>query len=128
MQQASKALAGFGIAELQDGITSTKHVVHRSDGKVVGEWGLMKWGRSPTKTIPRRRNVHVPRQSLRNELLHVLGGSDQVQWNHRFMNYQECEGYMDLSFQVGREGLDKDDPSGILWLERTAFAVLSGNN
>ncbi len=103
MQQASKALAGFGLSELQEGITSTKHVVHRSDGKVVGEWGLRKWGRSTTKAIPRRRNVHVPRQALRNELLQALGGADRVQWSHRFMDYQEREGHVDLRFQVGRD-------------------------
>ena len=101
MQQASKALAAFGISELQEGITSTKHVVHRSDGTVVGEWGLRKWGRSATKGIPKKRNVHVPRQSLRNELLQALGGPDQVQWNHRLLDYQECEAHVDLRFQVG---------------------------
>ena len=102
MQQASKALACFGLSGLREGITSTKHVVHRSDGTVLGEWGMRKWGRSATKAIPKRRNVHVPRQSLRNELLQMLGGSDQVQWSHRFMDYQESEGQVDLRFQVGR--------------------------
>ncbi|MEE9369272.1 MAG: NAD(P)/FAD-dependent oxidoreductase [Pontiella sp.] len=103
MQQASKALACFGISELREGMTSTKHVVHKSDGTVIGEWGMRKWGRAPTKAIPKRRNVHVPRQSLRNELLHVLGGSDQVHWNHRFVDYQEGEGQVDLRFQVGQD-------------------------
>jgi salicylate hydroxylase len=103
MQQASKALEGLGIPDLHEGITSTKHVVHSSDGKVVGEWGLRKWGRSAAKAIPKRRNVHVPRQVLRNELLQALGGHDQVQWSHQFVDYQECEGHVELSFQVGRE-------------------------
>lgn len=101
MQQASKALAGFGISKLLEGIISTRHVVHKSDGTVVGEWGMRKWGRSAMKAIPKKRNVHVPRQSLRKELLQVLGGPDQVQWNHRFLDYQEHEGHVDLRFQVG---------------------------
>jgi 2-polyprenyl-6-methoxyphenol hydroxylase-like FAD-dependent oxidoreductase len=103
MQQASKALAGFGISKLQEGITSTKHVVHRSDGTVVGEWGMRKWGRSETKAIPKGRNVHVPRQSLRKELLQALGGADQVQWNHQFLDYRECAEHVDIRFQVGSE-------------------------
>ena len=103
MQQATKALEGFGIAKLQAGITSTKHVVHRPDGKVVGEWGLRKWGRSDAKASPRRRNVHVPRQSLRYELLQALGGHDRVQWSHRLVDTQECEGHVNLSFEVGSE-------------------------
>lgn len=103
MQQASKALEGFGISELREGIHSAKHVVHRPDGTVVGEWGFRKWGRSDAKVSPRRMNVHVARQSLRNELLQALGGHDMVQWSHRFVEYQECEGHVDLSFQVGSD-------------------------
>jgi 2-polyprenyl-6-methoxyphenol hydroxylase-like FAD-dependent oxidoreductase len=103
MQQASKALGAFGIAELQEGISSTRHVVHKSDGTEVGEWGMRKWGRSQTKATPKRRNVHIPRQSLRNELLQALGGSEQVQWNHRFIDYREHEGHVDLHFQVGSD-------------------------
>jgi 2-polyprenyl-6-methoxyphenol hydroxylase-like FAD-dependent oxidoreductase len=103
MQQATKALEGFGISELQAGITSTKHVVHRPDGTVVGEWGLRKWGRSAAKASPRRRNVHIPRQSLRYELLQALGGHDRVQWSHRLVDIQEREGHVDLSFQVGND-------------------------
>ncbi len=101
MQQASKALEGFGISKLHEGIYSAKHVVHRPDGTVVGEWGFRKWGRTDAKILPRRMNVHIARQSLRNELLQALGGHDMVQWNHRFLSYQECEDHVDLSFQVG---------------------------
>jgi len=103
MQQASKALEGFGISKLHEGIYSAKHVVHRPDGTVVGEWGFRKWGRTDAKILPRRMNVHIARQSLRNELLQALGGHDMVQWNHRFLNYQEREGHVDLSFQVGHD-------------------------
>lgn len=101
MQQASKALEGFGISGLREGIHSAKHVVHRPDGTVVGEWGFRKWGRSDAKVSPRRMNVHIARQSLRNELLQALGGHDMVQWSHQLVDYQECEEHVDLNFQVG---------------------------
>jgi len=114
MQQATKALEGFGISELQAGITSTKHVVHRPDGTVVGEWGLRKWGRSDAKASPRRRNVHLPRQSLRYELLQAMGGHGSVQWSHRLVNYQACEGHVDLSFQVGGDASVKKDQADIV--------------
>lgn len=114
MQQATKALEGFGISELQAGITSTKHIVHRADGTVVGEWGLRKWGRSDAKGSPRRRNVHVARQSLRKELLQALGGNDQVQWSHRLVDFQEHEGHMDLSFKVGSDASIKTVQADII--------------
>ena len=101
MQQATKALEGFGITDLPEGITSTKHVVHRADGTVLGEWGLRKWGRSDAKAPPRRRNVHIPRQSLRKELLQALGGHDEVQWNHRLIDYRPGKNQVELDFQVG---------------------------
>lgn len=100
MQQATKALECFGISKLQAGITSTKHVVHRPDGSVVGEWGLRKWGRSDTKASPRRHNIHLPRQSLRHELLQALGGHDKVQWNHRLLSYEECGSHATLRFEA----------------------------
>ncbi|MGJ8650992.1 MAG: FAD-dependent oxidoreductase [Opitutaceae bacterium] len=114
MQQATKALEGFGISELQAGITSTKHVVHRTDGTMVGEWGLRKWGRSDAKASPRRRNVHVPRQALRKELLQALGGDDKVQWSHRLLDYQANEGQLDLSFQVESDDLVKKVQADII--------------
>lgn len=99
MQQASKALEGFGISELKAGITSTKHVVHTTDGVVIGEWGLRKWGRPEVKAAPSRQNVHIPRQALRRELLDALGGDDQVLWNHQFVSFDESGEGVRLSFQ-----------------------------
>ena len=40
LQQASKAIEGLGIFSLEEGITSTRHVVHTTDGKIIGEWGF----------------------------------------------------------------------------------------
>ena len=49
LQQASRVIEGLGILWLEAGVTSTKHVVHTTDGKVIGEWGLRKWGRDAAK-------------------------------------------------------------------------------
>jgi 2-polyprenyl-6-methoxyphenol hydroxylase-like FAD-dependent oxidoreductase len=100
-QQATRVIEGLGILSLEAGVTSTKHVVHTTDGKVIGEWGLRKWGRDAAKPSPRRTNVHIARQSLRLALLEQLGGHDAVQWGHQLVDVKECEGDgVDLSFDV----------------------------
>ncbi|KAL3942351.1 MAG: hypothetical protein SGBAC_003450 [Bacillariaceae sp.] len=101
LQQASRALAAFGIQALKDGVTSTKHVVHTPDGKQVGEWGLRKWGRDKDKKPPKRQNVHIARQALRRELLDALGGEERVCWGHKLVDMVENQknGKFELSFQ-----------------------------
>lgn len=89
LQQASKAIKGLGIASLKDGIVSTKHVVHTTDGKIVGEWGMRKWLPSELKTSPKKTNMHISRQALRLELLEQLGGHDEVQWGHQLVDFKE---------------------------------------
>lgn len=104
MQQASKALRRFGILELQGGITSTKHVVHQQDGKVVGEWGLRKWGRPEDKKEPKRQNIHIARQALRYQLWQaavLAGNNDSIRWNHRLVSFVEKDDGIDLEFLVG---------------------------
>jgi len=104
LQQASKAIAGLGILSLDEGVISTRHVVHTTEGKVIGEWGMRKWLSSDPKKSPRRTNVHIARQSLRMALLKQLGGHDAVQWGHQLIGYKECETEgIDLSFQVDGE-------------------------
>jgi 2-polyprenyl-6-methoxyphenol hydroxylase-like FAD-dependent oxidoreductase len=50
---------------------------------------------------PRRKNVHIPRQSLRLALLEQLGGHNAVQWGHRLVDFKQCEDKsVELSFQV----------------------------
>lgn len=100
MQQASKALRRLGILELRGGITSTKHVVHQQDGKIVGEWGLRKWGRPHDKKQPKRQNVHIARQALRYQLWRAAG-NDNIRWNHRLSSFVETKEGVDLSFTVG---------------------------
>jgi len=101
LQQASKAIAGLGIFSLKQGVTSTKHIVHTTDGKVIGEWGIRKWMESETNTAAKRSNIHIARQSLRLALLEQLGGDSMVQWNHQLVDFKESESEgINLSFIV----------------------------
>ena len=100
LQQASKAIEGFGIFSLKEGVVSTRHLVHTPDGKVVGEWGLRKWLPSAQKTTPRRTNVHIARQSLRMGLLKQLG-EQAVQWSHQLVDYKQNESGVELNFEAG---------------------------
>jgi 2-polyprenyl-6-methoxyphenol hydroxylase-like FAD-dependent oxidoreductase len=104
LQQASKAIEGLGIFSLVEGVMSTRHVVHTTEGKVIGEWGSRNLAEAQVKTSPKRINVHIARQSLRSALLEQLGGHDAVQWGHQLVGFEQCEGEgVDLSFQVGAE-------------------------
>ncbi|QBO58503.1 FAD-dependent monooxygenase [Chryseobacterium salivictor] len=104
LQQASKAIEGFGIFNLEKGVVSTRHLVHTPEGKIVGEWGMRKWLETDAnaKTSPKRTNIHIARQSLRLALLGQLGGKKMIQWNHQLLGFKENkEGGIDLHFQVG---------------------------
>lgn len=101
LQQASKAIEELGIFSLEEGVISTRHVVHTTEGKVIGEWGIRKWIQSEVKPAPKRTNVHIARQSLRLALLEQLGRHTAVQWGHQLLGFEEREGDgVDLSFQV----------------------------
>lgn len=104
LQQASKAIEGLGVFELEAGLVSTRHVVHTTDGKVLGEWGIRKWGRSDDKVKPKRTNIHIARQSLRAALLEQLGGDDAVQWGHQLIDLKDNkDDRVDLRFEVAGE-------------------------
>lgn len=104
LQQASKAIEGLGIFSLEEGVISTKHIVHTAEGKIIGEWGNRKWVQSDAKTAQKRSNVHIARQSLRLALLEQLGGDDTVQWGHQLLDFNECDdNSIDLRFQVNGE-------------------------
>ena len=104
LQQASKAIEGLGVFSLEEGVVSTRHLVHTTEGKVIGEWGIRKWMQTDVKTSPKRTNIHIARQSLRLALLDQLGGHDMVQWGHQLIDFKECEGEgVNLSFQVNGE-------------------------
>ncbi|WP_281322736.1 FAD-dependent oxidoreductase [Flavobacterium aestivum] len=104
LQQASKAIEGFGIFSLDEGVISTRHLVHTTEGKVIGEWGIRKWLQSDTKTSPKRTNVHIARQSLRLALLKQLGEHNAVQWGHQLIDFKKSEGNcINLNFNVNGE-------------------------
>lgn len=104
LQQASKAIEGLGIFSLQDGVVSTRHLVHTTEGKVIGEWGIRKWISPDAKKSPKRTNIHIARQSLRLALLKQLGGHEAVQWGHQLLDYKESENEgINLNFQVNGE-------------------------
>jgi 2-polyprenyl-6-methoxyphenol hydroxylase-like FAD-dependent oxidoreductase len=104
LQQASKAIEGLGLFSLEEGVISTRHLVHTTDGKVIGEWGMRKWMQTEAKKSPKRTNVHIARQSLRLALLEQLGGHDAVQWGHQLVDFKETEGEgIELSFEVNSE-------------------------
>ncbi|CAH0992531.1 Kynurenine 3-monooxygenase [Sinobacterium norvegicum] len=88
LQQASKAMAELGVVSLAEGVVSTRHVVHTTEGKEIGEWGIRKWAPSALKATPKRTNIHIARQSLRAALLAQLGGHDAVQWGHELVDVQ----------------------------------------
>lgn len=102
LQQASKAIEGLGIFSLDQGVISTRHLVHTTDGKVIGEWGVRKWIPSEVKNFTKRSNIHIARQALRLALLEQLGGNKKIQWGHQLVDFKESEG-VDLSFQVNGE-------------------------
>ena len=89
LQQASKAIRALGVVSLKDGVVSTKHVVHTTDGKVIGEWGMRKWMQPNAKSPAAKSNIHIARQSLRLALLEQLGGYDAVQWGHQLIDFKE---------------------------------------
>jgi len=105
LQQASKAIEALGISSLEQGLISTRHVVHTTEGKIIGEWGIRKWLQSEEVKSPKRTNIHIARQSLRLALLEQLGGHDAVQWGHQLVSFQQNnktgkDQAVELSFQV----------------------------
>ena len=102
LQQASNAIKGLGLFSLKDGCSSTRHVVHTTEGKEIIEWGMRT--HTNIKKSPKRKNVHISRQALRLALLEQLGEHDVVQWGHRLVSFKQCEDQgVELSFQVNEE-------------------------
>jgi salicylate hydroxylase len=101
LQQATRAIKELGIAALADGVISTRHVVHTSAGKIIGEWGLRKWGHAQGKPRAKRNNIHIARQALRLALLKQLDKANTVQWGHKLLNFTACKGAtVSLRFEV----------------------------
>ncbi|WP_286967336.1 FAD-dependent oxidoreductase [Flavobacterium sp. UBA4854] len=102
LQQASKAMKGLGITSL-NGIISTKHIVHNTEGKILGEWGTRKWIETEITPSATRTNMHIARQSLRQALLEQLGGNNTVQWGHQLLDFKANNDGVELKFQVNGE-------------------------
>jgi salicylate hydroxylase len=102
LQQASNAIKGFGLFSLKNLSHSTRHVVHTTEGIEITEWGMRT--HSNTSDSPKRKNVHIPRQALRLELLEQLQNHDAVCWGHRLVSFkQSSDKSIELSFQVNGE-------------------------
>lgn len=101
LQQASIAIKGLGLFLLNEGCSSTRHVVHTTDGTEISEWGMRT--HSKVNKAPRRKNVHIPRQALRMALLEQLGNSDAVKWGHRLAGFKTGDNGFELSFNVNGE-------------------------
>ena len=92
LQQASKAIEGLGIFSLDEGVISTRHLVHTTEGEVIGEWGVRGLALKDTSILPKRTNVHIARQLLREALLEQLGGHGVVQWGHQLVDFKIQQG------------------------------------
>ncbi len=104
LQQASKAVEGLGIFGFEAGVVSRRHVVHATDGRILGEWGIDQRSAVEEEGLPKRVNVHVARQALRMSLLRELGGSERVKWGHHFLDFKEGEsGELEVFFEVDGE-------------------------
>lgn len=101
LQQASKAIEWLGVFDLEDGLTSTRHVVHDTSGKIIGEWGVRNFVDIKTEKPTKRKNVHIARQALRAKLLDGLGDDSKIQWGHCLKHIsKKTKSQIGLEFQV----------------------------
>mmetsp|Transcript_26419 Transcript_26419/g.41454 ORF Transcript_26419/g.41454 Transcript_26419/m.41454 type:complete len:639 (+) Transcript_26419:319-2235(+) len=110
-----------GVKPTKFGIHSTRHVVHKPDGTVVGEWGMKVWGgrfEKNGKKHAKRQNAHISRQNLRSLLMEMLR-PDTIQWGYKFIEYSTADekGHSDddvsngsntLQLKFRRRGLNGD--------------------
>ena len=71
------------------GIHSTRHVVHKPCGTVVGEWGMRVWGgrfEKNGRTHAKRQNAHISRQNLRKMLMEMVRPGT-IRWGHVLTGY-----------------------------------------
>jgi len=100
LQQSSKAIAGLGIVSLDGAITSMRHIVHNTEGKIIGEWGIKKWLQTLPEKNSKRKNIHIARQTLRSALLGQLQNTESIKWGHTLKKISlNKEGTLGLDFQ-----------------------------
>lgn len=101
LQQASKAMEGFGISTFENGVVSTKHIVHSPDGNVVAEWGMRKWLETSEQKTSKKTNIHIARQALRQALIEQLASNESIKWGHKLLHLTENnQNKIDLTFEV----------------------------
>ena len=113
LQQASNAIQGFGLFSLEKGVFSTRHVVHTTNGKIIGEWGVRKLTQPVDVMSPKRKNIHIARQALRLALLEQLGQHQNIKWGHQLINFKKCsDSGLELNFKV--KGMVKSTKADII--------------
>lgn len=104
LQQASKALKALGITVLEKGIVSTKHIVHDTKGKVIGEWGMRTWVKDNENLNRKKTNIHIARQALRAAIYNQLGEQVTVKWGYELLHYQKLEQeQIAVTFKTGND-------------------------
>lgn len=102
LQQASKAMAWLGISDLEEGIISTRHVVHDTSGKIIWEWGRRQLSEEEKQKTAGPRNIHISRQGLRKKLFMQIYDKKNIVWGHRLKDISQKSGWeIELKFQVG---------------------------
>jgi hypothetical protein len=43
----------------RNGVVSTKHIVHNTEGKVLGEWGMQQWYNKPKESAKRYQHTYA---------------------------------------------------------------------
>jgi 2-polyprenyl-6-methoxyphenol hydroxylase-like FAD-dependent oxidoreductase len=112
LQQANRAIKKLGISKLDEGIISTRHVVHTPDGEVVGEWGSRRWVNDELNNDPKRSNMHIARQAFRHSLLAQLGVTKCVQWGHQLVDLSANKEGFKLRFAV--DGVEKSTKADLV--------------
>ena len=101
LQQASKAMEGFGISNFKNGIVSTKHIVHTPDGKIVAEWGMRKWLKNSEPKTSKKTNIHIARQALRQTLMEQLPTNEAIKWGYKLLDFSlDNQNKINLTFDV----------------------------
>lgn len=101
LQQASKAMEGFGISNFKNGVVSTKHIVHTPDGNVVAEWGMRKWLENSEPKTSKKTNIHIARQTLRQALMEQLPNNEAIKWGYKLLDFfADNQNKINLIFDV----------------------------
>lgn len=88
LQQASRITKALGIEHFENGIVSTRHIVHDIAGNIVGTWGKRKWNPDEKNKQAKKTNIHIARQELRLRLLQQLGDESPIFWKHSFLSFE----------------------------------------